>query len=459
MSSDDKNPTGENAPTKAEKKERRLWPLALLLTLLLLGGGGYMAVTGLKDTAHEMGSGSDYDRLAANSAIYSGDSRGDDRSVFAVGEEEDLPGSAAGDTSAGRLNAGIVRSKEELVAAANARGGGSAGGMVYGGEEDGSSVAQGGAPGAASGGSMGSKLKARASLARGKGAARSKGLPAGKSEGFKGSGTVVGKAAVQRETAKGKPRGGNKTGGLEGLKSAFRASFYGARIASNDSAKNWSARAFDAAPEADTAIEYDERVKAKLDRINPNSIPNFLKDMDVSAAEAKRLADSDVSDPRLDKDGTYNSLKEDEDYQSKKLAGDFAGSMINGLFAGISGTGSTNEDGEDEEGPGSKSLTNPEDEEGPGARGFTNPEDEAEFGALALGEYMETAGYGGECGCTPDAPCCCLPQDYFGSDAASQNECPMYGPFLPDDPCGQSFSTDGAVTAGDEYTIPFSGPQ
>ena len=60
-------------------------------------------------------------------------------------------------------------------------------------------------------------------------------------------------------------------------------------------------------------------MRTELDKINPDSIPKFLREQDVSAAEAKTLATADVSKPKLDKDGTYDALKKDKDYQQKNM--------------------------------------------------------------------------------------------------------------------------------------------
>jgi hypothetical protein len=233
---------------------------------------------------------------------------------------------------------------------------------------------------------------------------------------FSGRAAAAPKLSRQTDTAAAGQAKAGKGGVLDALKGTFKASYYGARLASKDAARGWIARTFDATPEADTAIEYDPQMRTELDKINPDSIPKFLREQDISAAEAKTLAAADVSKPKMDKEGTYDALKKDKDYQQKKLASDFAGSMLNGMFAGVSGTGS--------------------EEEGR----FADPEEKDDITSLGLGEYMDSQGNGEECGCSAAAACCCLPQDYFNS----QDSCPVYGPFLPDDPCGQSFYNDGA---------------
>jgi hypothetical protein len=272
-----------------------------------------------------------------------------------------------------------------------------------------------GQPGPRREGSMSDKLRAKAGFGAKAADAKKPGAAVTVTP-FSGRAAAAPKLSKQTDTAAAGQAKAGKGGVLDALKGTFRASYYGARLASKDAARGWIARTFDATPEADTAIEYDPAMRAELDRINPDSIPKFLREQDLSAAEAKTLATTEVSKPKMDKDGTYEALKNDKDYQQKKLADDFAGSMLNGLFAGVSGTGSEDD------------------------RGFTDPEERDDITSLGLGEYMDSQGNGEECGCSASAPCCCLPQDYFNS----QDSCPMYGPFLPDDPCGQSFSGDGA---------------
>ncbi len=427
----------EEGPVKtsegAEKKERRLWPLALLLILTVLAGGGYYVLTGLTDTAHKMGSGADYDRLASKSHIYGG-SAGSYRQLEVFADDSPAGAVAAGGkNSLSSLNPALTRTRDELVADATGRGGTGAAAPAGAGEEEITERAGMPAGSPEREPAMRGKLQSRGFSFPGKGGSGSRaGLPGG-AAGFEGSGTLVGKGSAQRETRDGASKKGAKASVLDALKGTFKASLYGARVASQDAAKNWISRAFDAAPEAATAIEYDEKVRAKLDRVNPNSIPQFLRDQDLSADGARALADSKVSKPKLDKDATRDALDEDKDYQKKKMAQDFSNSMINGLFAGVSGTGN--------EGAGGSNTASVTDEDGgDGATVFADPEDEAAFNEVALDDYIATNGYGAECGCTPEAPCCCLPQN-----TVAQN-CPMYGPFLPGDPCAAGFNTDTGVT-------------
>ncbi|MDA8132785.1 MAG: hypothetical protein M0011_14880 [Elusimicrobia bacterium] len=401
-------PSEENSEIGEQKKEKKYWPLALLLTLLLLGGGGYYALTGLKDTAHKLGGGSDYDQLSANSSVYEGNAAGKEGDVFGVGEE--LPGRVKEEASASRLNPSLFRTKDELLADASGRPAQASGSaeQAEAAGDSGDSAAGGGGGGGAAGAAMPGKLQARASFSGGGAAGtRSKGLSAG-AEGFKGSGTVVGRADVQKDTAQASARKAAKGGVLESLKGAFRVSFYGARMASNDAAKSWVSRAFDATPEAETAIEYDDDVRSKLDRVNPSSIPGFLRDQDVSVAEAKHLADSEVAAPKFNKEGTEEALKRDDKSQIGKMLADMSGGMLNGLFKGVSGTGSPGDPGD------GMNLQSAYGDDPGGMNGLGLGGEDGDQQGISdddLQNWVDENGFGEECGCTKEAPCCCLPQN------------------------------------------------
>ncbi|MDA8131999.1 MAG: hypothetical protein M0011_10900 [Elusimicrobia bacterium] len=419
-------PSEENSETVEQKKERKYWPLALLLTLVLLGGGGYYALTGLKDTAHKLGGGSDYDQLSANSSIYEGNAGGKKGDVFGAGEE--LPGRAKEEASASRLNPSLFRTKDELLADASGRSTQVSGASGQGGD---AAADEGGSYGGSGGGqapdaAMRGKLQARASFSGGAGGTNSKGLPAGMA-GFKGSGTIVGKAEIQKESAQASANKAARGGVLESLKGAFRVSFYGARLASNDAAKSWVSRAFDASPEAETAIEYDDEVRSKLDRVNPSSIPGFLRDQDVSVAEAKHLADSEVAAPKFNKEGTEEALKRDDKSQIGKMLADMSGGMMNGLFSGIAGTGSPGDPGGNGDGPGGLN--------GLGLGGGEDGEEPQGISDDDLQNWVDENGFGEECGCTKEAPCCCLPnRDGAGvSDRSSLWAGPDSGDFSSGD--------------------------
>ncbi|MCX7641149.1 MAG: hypothetical protein N2Z20_00760 [Elusimicrobiales bacterium] len=78
------------------------------------------------------------------------------------------------------------------------------------------------------------------------------------------------------------------------LKSTFKTTLMAARDASNDTARAWTSKAFDYTPDIKQTIEYDEKLRAELDRINPNSIPAFLKDPALDPESMKSLKVSEV---------------------------------------------------------------------------------------------------------------------------------------------------------------------
>ena len=203
---------------------------------------------------------------------------------------------------------------------------------------------------------------------------------------------------------------------------------YGARLSSKDSAREWIARTFDGNQNSRNSLEYtSEEMKAKLDRINPDSIPKYLRDQSLDAASARSLGSSDVDKPDFDKDGTREALKGDKKYQSEKDQQDLAKALFNPL--GPFGGGSGGKPGDPENPAGPTGLSVPTDSEG-GAGVYYDPEAEQTLNDIAIEDYVATEGYGAECGCTAAAPCCCLPPNTL------DQQCPMYGPFQAGDPCG-----------------------
>ena len=144
---------------------------------------------------------------------------------------------------------------------------------------------------------MSAKLQASSSLSGTGGRASSKTSGQAGTAAFEESGAVTAVSSQQSRLNAAAPKRGGGSGVLESLKGAFRASIYGARIASADSAKGWIARSFDATPEATTTIQYEENMRSKLDVVNPNSIPQFLREQDISAGGARTLSTSKVSNP------------------------------------------------------------------------------------------------------------------------------------------------------------------
>jgi hypothetical protein len=402
----------EQEPSEEDKKKKYWW-LSLGLILLLLGGGGFFAMTGMRQAAHKLGGGSDYDQLSANSSVYDGTSRGVRNSgdYFPLDEEAARAQTVNGGSAAkvDRVNPALIRTKEELVKDASRTAASQAPASVQAAQEFSSE----GAPEASQGGGgqapMGEKLKARAFFSAGPAGPGSKAgknaPPGGMTAAFEGNKTVVGKASEQRETKDAAPKKAGRGSVMESLKGAFQATFYGARLSSQDSAKSWIARTFDGTAESSTAIEYDEKMRNKLDKVNPNAIPGFLRNQDVSVEEAKRLANSDVSKPLIDKDATNEALAGDANYQKKKLAKDFGGSMINGIFGGVSGTGK--EEPKVTRGGDEEPCTDCDCSCGSCCDDFP-PEYEDYLLQLEMQEYIAIYGYGEDCGGTPESPACCM---------------------------------------------------
>ena len=118
--------------------------------------------------------------------------------------------------------------------------------------------------------------------------------------------------------------GQNKDSGpsvLNSLKSAFKSSMHGMRVTSQDAARTWVANAFTPTPEAEHSLQYSDRMRAKLDRINPQSIPGFLREQDLSAYGAKSLHTSRVGSPDVQKDLTAKALRDDKQFQRDAASG------------------------------------------------------------------------------------------------------------------------------------------
>ena len=413
MASEEEKEENAAETSPAEKRAGNYWRLSLAFVFLFLAGGGYYALSTMGDAAHKLAVGDKYQQLSANSAVYSGAAalRKSD-SFFPADEREAAEvGDAAAPGLAGPGKPDVSAAGREI---SDLPGGHGADAAPAAQAEEAYRPAASGATGSPAPGTFLARLQARTSgLAGRSGGQTSSTSGGGQTEAFGGGAPAAGRPSVQRETVSAALKKGGAGGVMNALKGAFRASFYGARIASHDSARSWIARSFDASPEAVSAIQYDEKMRARLDRLNPDSIPKFLREQDVSAAEARTLAASEVGKPQVDVEGTKEALKNDKDYQSKKMMQDLAAGAINpigNLFSGgkSGGAGGGNVAADDGAGAaGDKSVS-----------AFVSPEDEAAYGRVQLDEYVSVNGYGAECGCTAAAPCCCLPQDVSQGAAA-----------------------------------------
>lgn len=334
----------ENKGTAAPGgKPKARWGLTLLLLLVFLAGGGFYALNSMKDAAQRLAEDANKGELSDDS-LYSAAGRegGRQETVFATQEGAPPSQAPAGSSLNAKLTPGWVKeiADERDRAAASARAGGGSGGE----QEEQAPAARGGtaASGQHGGDGLGGRLQAAAGF---KPSSRGSNTPPVGSKVEMQPGSVASNIVqTQKEAKAAAPKQAGRGGVMEALKGAFRASLYGARIASQDSAKSWVAKAFDASEEASSAIEYDAKMKKELDVVNPNSIPKFLREQDISAAEAKTLTAAKVSKPEVDKDGTKKALKEDKDYQAKNMGKQAADGVLNGLFGGVAGG---SEDGED----------------------------------------------------------------------------------------------------------------
>ncbi len=252
------------------------------------------------------------------------------------------------------------------------------------------------------------------------------------------------KLAVSASGETGVKAGASRKGSggvIEALRSAWRGSVMGAREASNDAARTLLARSFDGSSSSERlSLEYDEKMKKELDVVDPNSIPKFLRDQDISADRASAFDVPDVKTASADREGTEKALAADKEYQAKKALASMSDGMLNSMFSGVTnrnGPGAP-AGGEDDAPLAPASY----DDGGDDLDLMSSPEDDKWLEDLQNQEWtdMGNQGCGEECDCSCAAPCCCLPP--------ATDSCPVYGPFLPDDPCGADFYAPADQSAG-----------
>ena len=282
--------------------KKNYWWLPFAFIFLFLIGGGFYAVSTMRQSAQKLVGGEGYTELSANSALYNSGTTVPKTGIFMDSEEESLAAAQQSATGAAkpRLSAALA-AKQQAGSYASV----SAGAAVPYGADSGERGAPG-HMGQSAQSSMSARLQAKGySGGRAAGGISKTSGQVSRGVAFQQSGSAAGvTSAPQDKPGAGAPKRGGGGGILESLRSAFRASVYGARTASQDSAKGWIARSFDATPEATTTVQYNAKMKAELDTVNPNSIPNFLRDQDLSAGGAKTLKVSAVSKPGLDEEAT-----------------------------------------------------------------------------------------------------------------------------------------------------------
>jgi len=252
------------------------------------------------------------------------------------------------------------------------------------------------------------------------------------------------KLAVSASGETGVKAGASRKGSggvIEALRSAWRGSVMGAREASNDAARTLLARSFDGSSSSERlSLEYDEKMKKELDVVDPNSIPKFLRDQDISADRASAFDVPDVKTASANREGTEKALAADKEYQAKKALASMNDGMLNSMFSGVANTNGPGAPagGEDDAPLAPASY----DDGGDDLELMSSPEDDQWLEDLQNQEWtdMGNQGCGEECGCSCAAPCCCLPP--------ATDNCPVYGPFLPDDPCGADFYAPADQSAG-----------
>ncbi|MCX5784360.1 MAG: hypothetical protein NTX59_01595 [Elusimicrobia bacterium] len=310
---------------------KSFWWLPFAFIFLFLAVGGFYAWNTMKGAAHKLVGGDTYNSLSANSVSYGGLSSSEKEDNFFASDEEMSAQSGKKAEKAGL---------ETVLARAGAAGGGGRRGGAAG--DGNSAVRSGGAAvynwGGGQSNALQSKLQARGSALAGMKGGQTSQSTAFNDESDAEKPSVVPIASTGKTLNGQSPKKGPGTSVLESLKSAFKSSLYGARLASQDAASAWIAKSFTAAPEEEMALQYDDKMRSKLDKVNPESIPKFLRDQDINATEAKTLGVSDVHKPDLDKEATKDSLKEDKDYQAKKAAKDMSNGMLNPMFGGFGGT-------------------------------------------------------------------------------------------------------------------------
>ena len=385
MQNDEEEKDGAGAPVSPdESSSRALYKvLPFLFILLFLIAGGYYAITSMRQSAHQLAGGSNYTQLSANNVVYEGNASLPREKNYFSSEEASLAsaGDAGGDRMKlrGKLGAQEEDFSQPAPSVASGRDG-----------EDHAARENGPAPRPLpTHTSMANRMQVKSSsfMSPGGGHTKTGGKVEGRQEAFQKPGAAVGVTSVQKNPQAAGPTKGGKGGVLDSLRGAFRASVYGARIASQDSAKSWIAKTFDATPAETSTIQYDDKAKASLDVVNPNSIPKFLREQDVSAAKADTLPVSKVTNPALDKEGQAK-LDEEKAEEEGGLAKGMASGMMNSMFGGFSLS-------DDSDGGDSRSLTsgNTDEAGGDGLDAMSSDEDLVsvdEFGYISYGDPAGT---------------------------------------------------------------------
>ncbi len=292
---------------------KKYWKAQLLLLLIFLFGFGFLAYFLLGRQAHKLVGGDSYSELSRNSF-------GENKSIvrkllsyFSSNEEavepEKRDSAFAFGSESGEVSPAVNQSNSQAQTAASSEG------PVYQGSQASMSSSK-----LAS--SLGSSL---ASASSGK----SKTELSNFTEG--GRNKALGVTAAEKASFSKGVYGQKKVSALDALKGAWKASLYGARLSSQDAAKSWTAKAFDSSPDAEMSLKYDENMKAKLDKLNPNAIPKYLKDQNIEMEALDSAKPSEVPDFTEDNGKKEKELNAEKEMK-EKLAQQLAGGMFNSMY-------------------------------------------------------------------------------------------------------------------------------
>ncbi len=313
--------SGSHSPSP--KAKGNLWWLQFLFVFLFLLGGGIYARFGLKQAAHRL-AGKDSHNVLSDSRMYESerDLSPGGYGVFPPDDSDEYP-------SGPDIPSGLTPPISGLKKGISGRDGDLRSGGAAADNRAGKTPSTAGKKGGQS-----SAMHAARSLT----GMRGPGSPtAGRGVGLKRHALIGpdGRQEAGLRTGAADRASGRKGGTgsiLDSLKTAWEMTFRGARDASRDTAHNWVARGFDFVPESDTAIDYPENVKKSLDRIDPNSIPHYLRDQTLSMAAAKSLQAPEVGEPVEDED----AMLKDPKYVAMKAAEKISQGLMNPLmFGGI----------------------------------------------------------------------------------------------------------------------------
>lgn len=314
----------------AKEKKTALYRIAgaLLLLLFMLGGGYYIAIMS-EDSAQQIGAGKDYERLSKNSRTYSSSSSSEEgKSAFF--DKNDISNMQSADISSEDMNNALLHSGIKDKAKENLKKGSSVS-MA-------SSIAADRInnpnadffadviPGNSSGGTMA--------------AGGSSGL-GGFSSGSAGTKNVSSKKHRDKSAAEADAEHGL----LGALKGVLRNSILGQHAFSRDAAKDFGGQSFDGNISADSALQYDEGMRLALDYMDPNGMPQFLREQEADPDEKGNIDDSKVADMAAvtEYDADEEQIKEPSDSKSSdesysgfyKAVDIMLPGMMNPIFTGF----------------------------------------------------------------------------------------------------------------------------